>query len=294
MWFYMFDESVASSVAGPVEPRAKQRSRRMQPWAGLGLLVSLVSIGAIGCDELRGEHPERDGWFVPGRGSGERGAFGRGGRERGGFWHHGRGPRGAGSPVDAGADAGAADAGDAADGGTAAVADAGGDAASASGPVADAGVDAAVAALGDDQLVLLADTLLAGELDRAGTALPSLADADVLAFAESSSDELQAARATLATLAAAIDLSPAASGVADDVRADNDGALEPLAAPDAGGLDAVFLTSQTGASSRALELLEPMIAAADSPELRAELVVLRALQRQLSDRARELGAALGG
>jgi hypothetical protein len=306
MWFYMWSESVASSVAAVVEPRAKEceknekkQSRRVQPWAALSLIV-LLGAGALGCEDLRGERWGRDGRFGPGWS--ERGGFGRRGPD--GFWHHRRGPGaedGAASG-DAGADAGAVDAGDAGalanSGGNgtppAPVADAGVDAASVPSPVVDAGAASEVAALGDDQLVLLADSLLAGELDRARTALPSLVDADVLAFAEQSGDALEAARATLATIADAIGVTPAASDVADAVRAESDSALEELVAPDAGGLDAVFLSSQLQAYSRSLELLPEMIAAADSPELSAQLVVLRALQQQDLSRIQALTAALGG
>jgi uncharacterized protein DUF4142 len=287
MWSYMCLESVASSGIEGVELRLKGRSRRLRPWAGLGL-IALLGMGTVGCEDLRGDRFDRDGRFWAGNGRGDRDGFGRG---RGGrFWHHGRnaGANGSGSP-DAGADAGAGDGGLELDAGAAAEV---ADAAAAPDASGDAGATG-VAALEDGQLVLLADTLLAGELDRARTALPSLLDADVLAFAEQSSEQLDAARGTLDTLASAIGVSPAASSEADAVRAATDEALAQLVAPDAGGLDALFLSSQLEASTRSLDELAQMIAAADAPELRAQLVVLRALQQQDSSRLRELTLLLG-
>jgi uncharacterized protein DUF4142 len=280
-------ESVASSGIEGVEPRHERRSRFARSWAGLWLLAALC-VGGVGCDDLRGDRFERGDRAWPGaRGDG----FGRGRGAR--FWHHGHRRGASDAGADAGSDAGSGDAGLDLDAAAPTPPADAGDTAAAPGSLGDAGAATGVAALTDGQLVLLADALLAGELDRARSALPALLDADVLAFAEQSSEQLDAARATLSALAGAIGVSSAASSEADEVAAANADALAGLVAPDAGGLDALFLSSQLDAEARALELLAPMIAAADAPELRAQLVVLRALQQQDLSRVRELAAALG-
>jgi hypothetical protein len=76
------------------------------------------------------------------------------------------------------------------------------------------------------------------------------------------------------------------------VQAVNAAALEDLIGPDAGAIDEPYMSSRVAAHTRALELLAPMIGAADAEALRAQLIVLQAIQTQQLERARAILAAL--
>ena len=168
-------------------------------------------------------------------------------------------------------------------------ADAGGAAGAADASSGPSPVDAAVLALSDGQIVAVADALLAGELDQARAAEAQLSDADLLAFAEQTIAEREAARSTLASLATAIDVLAAPSDVAEDVLAENVASLAPLLTePDAGSLDAAFLSTREAVHTRAFDRFTALAAAADAPALRAQLVVLQALEQSALERAREL------
>lgn len=72
--------------------------------------------------------------------------------------------------------------------------------------------------------------------------------------------------------------------------AENVEALEQLTGPDAGSIDAPFLSSREAVHARALERFAALGAAADAPALRAQLLVLQALEQSALERARELSA----
>jgi predicted outer membrane protein len=166
------------------------------------------------------------------------------------------------------------------------------DAGAAAPPADDAGaVDAAILALSDGQILAVADALLAGEIEQARTAEPLLGDPEVLAFAEQTAAEREAARSTLASLATALDVAAEPSALADEVLAENESALQPLAQPDAGALDAAFLSTRALVHGRALERFSALAVAADAPALRAQLVVLEALERSALELVGELSAA---
>lgn len=248
--------------------------------AGSLSLAALLGAGHLaGCDEL-GDRDERgfDRWDR---------FDGRSGRDDDGWWGGGRrggrhrGPRDAANDAGARVDAGN-DAGEATDAGAGA---------------ADAGADASVLALTDGQLLLLADTLLLAEVEQAQAAQPFLADADALAYAEQVVVERAAARSTLQALSVALGETLADSAVNDDVRAASDAALDELSGPDAGALDPAdldlaYMASRVAAHTRALELLAAMIGAADAEPLRAQLIVLQAIQTQQLERASAILAAL--
>lgn len=179
------------------------------------------------------------------------------------------------SGTDTSADAGnAADAG--ADGGDAGQsiedeADAG---ASADAGQADAGVSG-VEALADGQIVTVVDVLNASEIEQAQAVLPRLQSDAVRAFAQSMVEEHQAARDALATLATEQQLAAQGSEVADQLRGQSQEVQSDLAATDAAQLDAVYLGTQVTAHGQATILLDELSAAADSPELAAQLSELR-------------------
>jgi hypothetical protein len=270
----------------------------------LGLLVLLGSVPLAGCEDIDGRRSDRSGDFREGsfRSDGWRG---RGSRDRDGFWHgrHGRGARGGANDAgDAGLDdAGVDDAGAADGAGLTADAGLGGSAASTGADaglgavaagVADAGLAPGIQALSDGQILQVADTLLGGSIDQMNATLSLLGDAGVLGFAEQTLAEDSAARSTLSALRDVIGASPADSAVADEARTINDAALQELAVPDAGAIDARFMSAQLAAEARDLALLGQLLGAADAPVLRAQLVVLQALRQAQLERARAIAADL--
>jgi hypothetical protein len=292
MWFDMCSNRVASSEAAAAARLVWRHVRR--PLArSTALLVVVLGLSTLAaCDDFDGRGYGRSDGFGPGRRDRD-GRSGRGHRRD----HRRDGDRpDATAASDAGSDAGAqADAslpGAGANAGSSNL-DAGASDASVVGSASvDAGVDPAILALSDGQIVAVADALLAGESDQARAAESLLGDAEVLAFAEQIVAERDAARTTLASLAAAIDVGAQPSALAEEVLADNARSLGQLSAPDAGPIDADFLSSREVVHARALERLAALGAAADAPALRAQLVVFEALEQSALGRARELSAGL--
>jgi hypothetical protein len=288
----MCSKRVASGEAQAAQS-ARGHARRSAAPALAGLVAVLGLYTLAGCDEFEGRDYGRSEGFRSGRRDGD----GRGWR---GHRRHrdrdGERPDAA-APFDAGSDAGALP--DASVPGTAATAgastsDAGAADAGAGGSVSvDAGaIDSAVLALSDGQIVAVADALLLAEADQARAAEPLLVDADVIAFAEQMVAQREAARTTLASLAAAIDLGAEPSVLADEVLADSARSLEQLSLdPDAGAIDADFLSSREAVHASALERFGALAAAADAPALRAQLVVFVALEQSALDRTRDLSAS---
>jgi hypothetical protein len=245
-------------------------------------LLALGSVTLGGCDDIAERHEERAG-FWGGNSRGE-------GRSDRGDWHsgprRGRPPRGA-NALDAGPPA---DAGDAATSGAADASSGPADAGPPP-PAADAGLDPTLQALSDGQIVLVVDVLLEG-IDQANVALPRLADADVLAYAERVIDEDAAARDTLAAAASAIGDSPAESLVSDEARTTNQEGLSQLVEPDAGAIDFLFITTRVTALTEAVARIDQLRTAADAPVLQAQLVVLHAIASAQLEDARRLSTAL--
>jgi hypothetical protein len=299
MWFYMYWDRVTSSLGDRLVRSARRGGSRRWSACTLGALTLLGSLILGGCEDPFASRSDGAGFWRGDPRDGRQSA-----RDFPRHRRHGRGAAdardtGAGAGADAG---GAGDAGDAGDAGLSV----GGDAATAassganaglvdagaSTPTADAGADPAVQALNDGQILLVIDTLLGGSIDQAAAALPSLVDADTIGFAEQIVDEDTAARDTLAAVANAIGASPAESAVAASARATIAGVLEQLVEPDAGALDGAFIDTQIAALTRTLPLMEQLAEAADAPVLRAQLVVLHAVEQARLERARQIAAGL--
>jgi len=288
----MCSKRVASSEA-EAAPLAWRHARR--PAAPcVAWLVAVLGLSTLAaCDDFY----DRDYGRSEGLRSGRRGGDGRWGRGHRRHHDRDRDRPDAAAAFDAGTDAGAqADAsqpGTGANAGSSSLDAGAADAGAVGSANVDAGaVDPATLALSDGQIVAVADALLAGESDHARAAEPLLGDADVIAFAEQTVAEREAARTTLASLAAAIDIGAEPSALADAVLADNTSALEQLSlGPDAGPIDADFLSSRELVHSSALERFAELAAAADAPALRAQLVVFEALEQSALDRARDLSAS---
>jgi hypothetical protein len=286
----MCSKRVASSEAGAAAWPAWRGVRR--PAAPSVVLAAVLGACALAaCDDFDGRDYGRAEGFRAGRRDGD-GRWGRGHRR-----HHDRDRHrpDASAALDAGVDAGAlADAGlpgTGASGGSSNL-DAGSADAGVVASGSDAGtVDAAILALSDGQIVAVADALLAGESEQARAAELLLGDAELIAFAEQTVAEREAARTTLASVAAAIDIGAEPSALADEVLADNERSLEQLSAPDAGPIDAEFLSSREVVHARALDRFAALGASADAPALRAQLVVFEALEQSALGRVRELSAS---
>jgi hypothetical protein len=284
-----------SAVTRIFGQRCSTRSRWARSLSALSLLALLG--GMLGaCDDDIGEGS-----------SGRRGRFGRDddrwdreGRGREGWrrWHRGHRHDDTDASADADGDAGnaATDAGDAGPATNAETADAAAQPAGEdlldAGAGADAAPASAAAALSDAQILLVADNLLAGAISQAQAALPRLANADALGFAEQLIDEDAATRNTLALTGDAIGASPAGSDIADAISAQSDALGAAFAEPDAGALDALYIDSTLTAHAAALSLVSELAAAADAPALRAQLVVLQTVLGVQLERAQEVGATL--
>lgn len=261
--------------------------------------LSLVTVlgGSLGaCDDLGDDDPGRRGRF--GR---DDDRWDRDRRDREGWrrWHRGHRD----DQTDAAVDGGSGDAGnaatDAGDAGPATIAEnadaaaqpAGGDPLDA-GSTADAASASPAAAASDAQILLVADNLLFGAITQAQTALPRLAEPDVVGFAEQLIDEDAAARNTLALVGSAIGASPAPSEIADAVSAESAALAAAFTGPDAGPLDTLYIESTLTAHAAARALVGELAAAADAPELRAQLVVVRAVLDVQLERAQQIAAGL--
>jgi putative membrane protein len=182
------------------------------------------------------------------------------------------------------------------------LADAGADAvaeADAAAPDADAGqadAGAAIAeALDDGQIVTVVEVLNASEVEQAQAVLPRLQNDAVRAFAQIMIEEHQTARNDLATLAGQQQIALANSDVADQLRLESQQTQGELAGTDAAALDAAYLGAQVTAHQEAEALLGDLSAAADSPELAAQLGELRLnVQGHLQSASALLGSLQNG
>jgi predicted outer membrane protein len=207
------------------------------------------------------------------------------------------GTTGAGTPAGSGVvTAGTGGAGGTAGGTTGAAGTAGTSAGSGGVGTADAGAGAdaggalaaAVQELNDGQLLFIADTINAGEVDHARAALPRLADDAVRAYAQDMIEEHEPARDAILQLAQAEDLIPDLSPVATDLREQSEQVLVQLLSTPGENVDALYIDSQVTMHAQAFQLLEGMIAAADAEPIETLLTQLRASVGGHLDTARQL------
>jgi putative membrane protein len=208
------------------------------------------------------------------------------------------GTTGAGTPAGSGVvTAGTGGAGGAA-GGTAGAAGTAGTSAGTAGAAtaadAGAGADAggalavAVQELNDGQLLFIADTINAGEVDQARAALPRLEAEAARAYAQDMIEEHEPARDALLQLAEAEDVTPELSPVATDLREQSEQVLIQLLSTPGENVDALYIDSQVTMHAQAFQLLEGMIAAADAEPVETLLTQLRASVGGHLDTARQL------
>lgn len=268
--------------------------RHGRSWRACSAVLIMAALGSsfAGCDDdFDGRYDGRSGF---GRGEDRWDRDGRDGRGGWRRWHRGHHRGAPDAATDAGPSAPATDAGDA---GLATNADAaaqpvGGDLLDAGAGTPDAAAATGAAALSDGQILLVADTLLAGGIGQAQAALPGLAEPGAEAFAEQLIDEHAAARNTLAAIGESIGAGEATSNIADALSAENDALAAALAAPDAGSIDALYLESLITAHGAALVLVGELRTGADAAALQAQLLVIQALLELQLGRAETIAAAL--
>jgi len=160
---------------------------------------------------------------------------------------------------------------------------------------ADAGVPSGDAGpaltLDDGQLLYVADTLNAGEVEEARAALPKLMNGDARDFAQQMIDDHGSARDRLLQLAQDQTITPADSDVANELHSKSQSSIESLLGADPSTIDAMYIELELVEHVDGLALLDQLIAAADSDPLRAELTTERAAVQTHLDRARALNDA---
>jgi predicted outer membrane protein len=175
-----------------------------------------------------------------------------------------------GSGAEGGRAIGGGGAGGAAEGGTGAV---GGAEAGAAGDGGAGGAGPA-ANLSDGQIFLVIDTLNGGEVEVAFAALPRLDNAAVEAFAQEMVTAHGAARVANSQLAQSEGTTPAPSQVQLDLKAAADAQVLAFQTSPATSLDIPYIDSQVAMHTDALALANQLHAAADDPQLGAELAGL--------------------
>lgn len=133
-----------------------------------------------------------------------------------------------------------------------------------------------VQALSDSQILLVVDTLNAGEVEEAYAALPRLSDAGVEAFARRMITDHGQARLDTATLATTLDLSPKTSDVQAQLEEMAMQERQELLDTSNAAIDRVYIEAQIADHAEALALLQILQPAADAAQLKQFITTLEA------------------
>ncbi|MFZ5896304.1 MAG: DUF4142 domain-containing protein [Myxococcota bacterium] len=144
----------------------------------------------------------------------------------------------------------------------------------AAGDVGGAGGETA-RTLTDAQIFLVLDTLNAGEVEQANTAIPRLTTADVGEFAQLMVVDHTKARGDVQALAQALGETPSPSSVEGMLKAKGMSVVAQLKSSQAESLDALYMATQVQAHAEALALLKALQATADAAELEQLLAQLQ-------------------
>jgi putative membrane protein len=147
--------------------------------------------------------------------------------------------------------------------------------------------------LSDGQIVFVADTLNAGEVDQARAALPQLTDEATRAFAQRMIDEHGLARDDLLELAEAEGIPPEPSDVATALREQSETVVAQLVATDEDTADALYVETQITAHLEASALLDALIGAADAQALQMQLATLHTTVQEHLAEASALSSEAG-
>jgi predicted outer membrane protein len=148
--------------------------------------------------------------------------------------------------------------------------------------------------LDDGQILFVADTLHAGEVDQARAVLPRLQTEGARGFAREMIDEHEPARDSLLQLAEDEGIAPRLSTAALSLRAESERQVMMLLETSDAELDAVYVDSQVVAHGAALDLIDRLIDSADTPALEQQLAAMHSAIEAHSNLARDLQAELAG
>ena len=146
-------------------------------------------------------------------------------------------------------------------------------------------------ALSDGQLLFVADTANAGEVEQARAAFPKLEDERVRAFAEEMLVGHQAARDELLRFSDENDVFAKNSRVAVRLKREGQRVVDQLLRADVPA-DEPYVDTQVLAHTEALALYDQLVAAADSPELRDLFDAQRATVAEHHDEVTDLDQEL--
>lgn len=147
---------------------------------------------------------------------------------------------------------------------------------------------AAILSLSDAQILLVLDTLNAGEVEEAYAALPRLSDADVEAFAQQMITHHGAARQEVAATAETLELSPAPSEKAAALKGKSESHVALLRGTSQGALDTTYIDLQVSMHLEALNLLNELGDVADAEALTALIASLEGTVQDHYDEATSL------
>lgn len=131
-----------------------------------------------------------------------------------------------------------------------------------------------VQALTDAQMLLVLDTLNAGEVEEAYAALPRLTIASVETFAQKMITDHNKARMDTATLAQTLALKPTPSGIQKELERMAMTEREALLETGDAEIDRVYMDTQVAAHAEALALLQTLQPAADAAQLKTFITTL--------------------
>jgi putative membrane protein len=150
---------------------------------------------------------------------------------------------------------------------------------------------AAAVELTDAQIVLVLDTLNAGEVEEAYAALPRLSSDDVVAFAQRMISDHSAGRQMVTTAERDLDLEPMPSDVQASLEQEAREHVDQFH-EGSGAIDAAYIQLQIEEHAQALDLLAKLEQAADAAALRDLITALRATVQEHEELARQVQASL--
>jgi len=150
---------------------------------------------------------------------------------------------------------------------------------------------AAAMELSDAQIVLVLDTLNAGEVEEAYAALPRLSSDDVVAFAQRMITDHSAGRQMVTAAERDLDLKPMPSDVQAKLEQEAGEHVDQFH-EGTGALDAAYMQLEIEEHAQALDLLEKLELGADDEALRNLITTLRATVQQHYELAQQVQASL--
>lgn len=149
----------------------------------------------------------------------------------------------------------------------------------------------AAAELSDAQILLVLDTLNAGEVEESYAALPHLTSPDVVMFAQRMVQDHSSARQSVLTTSNNLDLEPEPSSVQEELEQEAQAHVADFR-HGSGSLDEPYMQVEVTGHAEALELLATLREAADAAALRTLITNLETTVQAHYDSAVAIRAAL--